>query len=151
FAASAALAQSFDVASVKPSAHAVGKDYRGAVTFGTERVSARNVSLKGLIVEAYHVQPFQVSGGPGWLDLDEFDIDARTEKTVTKDQSRTMLQALLTERFHLAVHRDSKEMRVYALSVDKGGPKLHAATGELRPTTSPQDFHGSMRQFANLI
>jgi len=151
FAASAALAQSFDVASVKPSAHAVGKDYRGAVVFGPERLSARNVSLKGLIVEAYHVQPFQVSAGPGWLDLDEFDIDARTDNGASKDQLRSMLQALLTERFQLAIHRDSKEMRVYALSVDKGGPRLHAAIGELRPTTSPQNFHGDMRQLANLI
>jgi uncharacterized protein (TIGR03435 family) len=149
--ASAALAQPFEVASVKPSARAVGKDYRGAVVFGSERVSARNVSLKGLIVEAYHVQPFQVSGGPGWLDLDEFDIDARAGATTTKDQLRSMLQALLADRFHLTIHRNSKEMRVYALSVDKGGPKLRPATGELRPTTSPQNFHGDMRQFANLI
>jgi uncharacterized protein (TIGR03435 family) len=151
FLAYAAAAQSFDVASVKPSARAVGKDYRGAVVFGPERVSARNVSLKGLIVEAYHVQPFQVAGGPGWLDLDEFDIDARSGGTVTKEQLRSMLQALLAERFHLELHRDNKEMRVYTLSVDKGGPKLHPATGELRPTTSPQNFHGDMRQLANLI
>lgn len=149
--ASAAVAQSFDVASVKPSTRAVGKDDRGALIFGPDRASARNVSLKGLIVEAYHVQPFQVSGGPGWLDLDEYDIDARAGVTATKDQLRSMLQALLAERFHLAIHRDSKEMRVYALSVDKGGPKLYPATGDLRPTTSPQDFHGSMRQLANFI
>jgi uncharacterized protein (TIGR03435 family) len=151
FFASATLAQSFDVASVKPSARAVGKDYRGAVVFGPERVSARNVSLKGLIAEAYHVQPFQVSGGPGWLDIDEFDIDARAGKTAAKEQLRAMLQALLAERFHLTLHRDSKEMRVYALSVDRGGPRVQAATGELRPTTGPQNFHGDMRQFANLI
>jgi uncharacterized protein (TIGR03435 family) len=62
-----------------------------------------------------------------------------------------MLQALLAERFHLAVHRAQKEMRAYALLVDKGGLKLHAATGEPRPSASPQDFHGTMRQLANLI
>jgi uncharacterized protein (TIGR03435 family) len=145
------VAQSFDVASVKPSARAVGKDYRGAVVFGPERVSARNVSLKGLIVEAYHVQPFQVSGEPGWLDLDEFDVDAHAGGPTGKDELRSMLVALLGERFHLTLHRDLKEMRVYALLVDKGGPKLHPATEELRPSTSPQNFHGDMRQFANMI
>lgn len=149
--ASTAFAQSFDVASVKASPHTVGKDYRGSVVLGPNRVSGRNVSLRALIVEAYHVQPFQVTGGPGWLDLDEFDLDARPGATATKDQLRSMLVALLAERFHLQLHRDAKEMRVYALSVDKGGPKLHPATGELRPTTSPQNFHGDMRQFANLI
>jgi uncharacterized protein (TIGR03435 family) len=149
--ASAAFAQSFEVASVKASPRAVGKDYRGAVVLGPNRVSGRNVSLKGLIVEAYHVQPFQVTGGPGWLDLDEFDLDARPGATTTKDQLRSMLVELLAERFRLILHRDTKEMRVYALSVDKGGPKLHPATGDLRPTTSPQNFHGDMRQLANLI
>ncbi len=146
-----AAAQTFDVASVKANPHPVGKDYRGAVVLGPDRVAARNVSLKGLIVEAYHVQPFQVTGGPNWLDLDEFDIDARAAGPASKEQLRSMLQALLTERFHLGLRHDTKEMRVYALSVDKGGPKLHPATGELKPTTSPQNFHGDMRQFANLI
>jgi uncharacterized protein (TIGR03435 family) len=151
FLASIAFAQSFDVASVKASSHTVGKDYRGAIAFGPDRVVGRNVSLKSLIVEAYHVQPFQVTGGPGWLDLDEFDLDARAGGRATKDQLRSMLVALLAERFHLTLHRDTKEMRVYALSVDKGGPKLHPATGDLRPTTSPQNFHGDMRQLANFI
>jgi uncharacterized protein (TIGR03435 family) len=149
--ASAAYAQTFDAATVKPSPHIAGKDYRGAIVFGPARVSARNVSLAALIVEAWNVQPFQVTGGPGWFDLDEFDLDARAASPAPKAELRTMLQALLTERFHLATHRAQKEMRVYALLVDKGGPKLHATVGEPRPSTSPQDFHGTMRQLANLI
>src|ERR1700693_5642664 len=124
--ASGAFAQTFDVASVKPSAHPAGKDYRGAVVLAADRVTAHNVSLKNLIVEAYHAQPFQVTGGRGWLDWDEFDLDARAGAPVSKEDLRAMLAALLAERFHLALHQDSKEMRVYALSVDKGGPKLHA-------------------------
>lgn len=150
-AASAAAAQTFDVASIKPSAHPVGKDARGRINFEPNRLSAGNVSLLNLIVEAWHVQPFQVTAGPGWLDLDEFDLDARTASAPSKEQMRAMLQSLLTERFHLALHRNTKDMRVYALMVDKGTPKLHSATGELAPTTSPANFHGDMRQFANLI
>jgi uncharacterized protein (TIGR03435 family) len=149
--ASATFAQSFEVSSVKPNPHPVGKDYRGPIVFGPDRVTGHNVSLKSLIVEAYHVQPFQVTGGPGWLDLDELDVDARAGSPANKEELRSMLQALLTTRFHLQLHRDFKDMRVYALSVDKGGPKLHAAEGELRASTSPQNFHGDMRQFTNLI
>jgi uncharacterized protein (TIGR03435 family) len=147
----AAAAQVFEVASVKPSAHPVGKDARGAITFEPNRVSARSVSLLNLIVAAWRVQPFQVTGGPGWLDLDEFDLDARAASASGKEQLGAMLQSLLAERFHLSLRRDTKEMRVYALTVDKGTPRLHAATGELAPTTSPANFHGDMRQFANLI
>lgn len=146
-----ARAQTFDVATIKPSAHPAGKDYRGKILFEPTRVSAPNVSLLNVIVEAFRVQPFQVVNGPGWFDLDEFDLDARTMSNSTRDQMRVMLQSLLAERFHLAVHRESREMRVYTLMVDKGSPKLHAATGELAPSTSPGNFHGDMRQFANLI
>jgi uncharacterized protein (TIGR03435 family) len=151
FLACAANAQTFDVASLKPSPHSVGKDGRGAIVTSPVRLSGRNVSLKSLIVEAYHVQPYQVTGGPNWLDLDEFDIDARAAGASTGAQLAAMLQALLAERFHLALHRDTKEMRVYTLTVDKGGSKLRPSTGEPRPSTSPQDFHGGMRQLANLI
>lgn len=146
-----ASAQSFDVATVKASGHPVGKDYRGALLVEPGRVSARNVSLLYLIGEAYHVQPFQVTGGPKWLDEDEFDIDARSDAHFTAEQMRTMLQALLAERFRLAAHRDKKEMRVYALAAGPGGAKLHPSTGDPKPTTSPANFHGSMRDLANLI
>ncbi len=149
--AAVAFAQTFDVASVKPSRRAVGKDARGAMVFEPTRVSARNVSLKGMIAEAYGVQPFQVTGGAGWLDLDEFDLDARANKPSTRAQLDAMLQATLAERFQLVLHRESKEMRVYALSVEKSGPKLRATAGETRPSTGPQNFHGDLRQFANLI
>jgi uncharacterized protein (TIGR03435 family) len=147
----AASAQTFDVASVKPIARPVGKDARGNLVAGPDRIGGRNVSLKSLIAEAYRVQPYQISGGPNWLDLDEFDIDARSGAPVTREQLRAMLQALLAERFHLTLHRDTKEMRVYALIVDKGGARLQPSEGELRPSTSPQNFHGGMSQFANLI
>jgi uncharacterized protein (TIGR03435 family) len=149
--AAPAAAQIFDVASIKSSAHAVGKDGRGRMNFEPNRVSARNVSLLNLIVEAWHAQPFQVTGQPGWLDLDEFDLDARVTSAASREQMRAMLQSLVAERFRLALHRETREMRVYALTVDKGAPKLHSATGEVAATTSPANFHGDMRQFANLI
>lgn len=147
----AACAQSFDVATLKPSGHPVGKDYRGTLLIEPARVSARNVSLQYLIVEAYQVRPFQVTDGPRWLDENEFDLDARSGSPFTAGQIPGMLQALLAERFHLAVHRDGKEMRVYALSVDKGGAKLKPSEGPPQPTTSLQDFHGDMRHFADLL
>lgn len=147
----AAQAQSFDVATLKPSAHPVGKDDRGALLLEPTRVSARNVSVQYLIEEAYHVQPFQVTNGPRWLDLDEFDFDARSGHSFTADQLRPMLQSLLAERLHLALHRDTKEMRAYILMVDKGGAKLRPSVAPPQPSTSPENFHGDMRQFANLI
>jgi uncharacterized protein (TIGR03435 family) len=58
----------FDVASVKAS----------APTLPGEKLRISGASLKNLISLAYNVRPFQISGGPAWLDTDRFDIDART-------------------------------------------------------------------------
>jgi uncharacterized protein (TIGR03435 family) len=145
---SGCFGQTFAVASVKPSPRTVGKDARGQIAIGADRLSGRNVSLKGFIVAAYGLELFQVSGGPGWLDIDEFDIDARADGPASKEQLGMMLRALLTERFHLAAHQESKETRLYVLGVDKNGPKIHPIG---RATGLPMGFRGDMRQLANLL
>ena len=143
----AAAGQSFDVASVKPSARFAGKDYRPAIEITSGRFTAHNQSLYALILAAYSLDRYQVSGGPKWLDDDEFDVDAKAEGNPSSDQVRAMLRALLAERFALATRSETHEMRRYALVVDKGGPKIQPAKeGDPRGR-----FHGTLRQFANLL
>jgi uncharacterized protein (TIGR03435 family) len=145
----------FDVASVKPSQHAVGRDASGEIVTGADRLSGRNVTLKDLIAGAYHLERYQVSGGPRWLDSDEFDIDARAGGPVSKEQLGLMLQALLAERFHLALHREAREARVYVLGIAEHGPKIHPATEEDRSAAKApaagRRFHGDLHQLANLL
>jgi uncharacterized protein (TIGR03435 family) len=98
------------------------------------------VTLRSLIVEAYELRAHQVIGGPGWLDLSEYDIEAKAGSPSTKQQLRQMLRSLLAERFLLLLHRERKELQVYELVTDKNGPKVQAAKdGE------------SMRQLADWI
>ena len=89
-------------------------------------------ALTELVMDAYQVQPYQISGGPAWLNSDSFDIEAKASgnEELTKDQVAHMLRGLLEDRFHLRVHRESKEMQIYALVVAKGGPKLKEAGPE---------------------
>jgi uncharacterized protein (TIGR03435 family) len=61
-----------------------------------------------------------------------YDIVAKSSGPVPESQLRLMLQALLAERFHLATHRETKEMPVTALLVAKSGPKLQESAGEYR-------------------
>jgi len=71
-------------------------------------------------------EPFKSS--PGWLDSERFTIEAKTDGPATPEMMRgPMMQALLEERFHLKVHRESKEVPVYELTVAKGGARLQAA------------------------
>jgi uncharacterized protein (TIGR03435 family) len=144
-------APAFDVASVKPSQRSVGPDYNNQLTYEPTGFSARNVTLKRLLAEAYHLQQNQVSG-PNWLSQNEYDIDAKAAGVVTKEQMALMLQSLVAERFHLTQHSETRGMRVYELVVDKSGSKIHPVNGG--ETTSAQGgfhFHGDMRQFADLL
>lgn len=135
----------FEVASVKRSKSLQGRD--GTVTSDPLRLTIRNATLKRLILEAYQVPFSRILDGPAWIGSDEYDVDAKAEKPSGIDQLRLMLQSLLIERFHLAIRRDSKERRVYALTVPKNA--------QFRPGTAPASaqgtlaFHGDMDQFAD--
>jgi uncharacterized protein (TIGR03435 family) len=69
------------------------------------------------------VQDYQVSG-PRWVEEDGYDIDAAVPARVTRAQFLQMFQNLLASRFHLALHRASKEGTVYVLGLAKGGIKM---------------------------
>ena len=85
-------------------------------------------SLNDLIMDAYHVKPYQVTGLPDWGDSghDIYDVNAKVEgdRTPTLDEVRRMLQTLLADRFKLKLHHETKELPVYALVIAKNGPKL---------------------------
>jgi len=112
----------FDVASIRLDASNGNKAYVQAVP---GRLVMRNFSLKQIILFAYDVPRNQVLGVQDWMDSTHLDIQATTQSNATvKQVEGPMLQALLEERFHLRVHRESMERPVYQLTVDKGGPKM---------------------------
>jgi len=127
----AACGQSaFDVASVKPTTgNPRGRDIR--VTPG--RLVVTNQPLDILVREAYHLQPYQIVGAPAWFSTDRFDITATAAGDPSKEQMMRMLQALLEDRFHLKVHRETREGKVYALVVAKSGSKLKEPAGSDPP------------------
>jgi uncharacterized protein (TIGR03435 family) len=90
---------------------------------------ANNMTLKMLIKIAYRVKDAQISGGPGWIDSDRYDIAAKpAENNVSAERSRLMLQALLEERFRLALRRETRTIPVYALIANSGGLQLPKST-----------------------
>ena len=132
----------FEVASIRPAAPLDVAKIMAAVQAGespkigphvdAERAEYTYMALRDLIALAYGVKPYQVSG-PGWLASERFDIVAKLPADASKDDAPVMLQALLAERFGLAIHRSSAEHPVLALLVGKGGPKLKEATGTPLP------------------
>jgi bla regulator protein blaR1 len=121
----------FEVASVKPSR---SDDLRGP-TYGFRPggLEVTNGTLKGIIQMAYDVPDFQISGGPGWINSERFNISAKAAGPDSADpreriqNTRRMLQALLAERFQLQVHRETREIPQYALVIGKNGARLTGA------------------------
>jgi len=114
---------SFEVVTIKPSK----PDQQGSgITLQGVRLKTVNTSLAELIKFAYNVQDKQIIGAPAWVDTDKFDIDAQpdTPGTPDKDQTAKMIQKMLTDRFGLKFHKDSKELSAYVLSVGKNGQKM---------------------------
>jgi uncharacterized protein (TIGR03435 family) len=145
----------FEVASVKPDASETGVD---RIDFSKGSVIIVNVSLKRLIGMAYGVAEGRdyLFSGPQWVDSERFDITAKFPPETPKAEVLLMLQRLLEERFALKLHREDREFSVYALTIAKGGPKLHPTLkpGPYRFSAQPGHATGfslSMPQFADRL
>jgi uncharacterized protein (TIGR03435 family) len=151
-------APAFEVASIRPHAASVDAPVLknpdvNPIRISGSRVDLKMIGLKGLVMAAYNVREYQVSGGPGWASGPDglYDIAAKTEGDTAQsmDQIRLMLRSLLTERFHLKLRHESKQLPVYNLVIAKGGPKLKAVAGDAPP--APGMRRGSMDQLAALL
>lgn len=86
------------------------------------RFTCTNINLRHLIEDAWSLRSYQLTG-PDTLDSATYDIEAKVAAGTTEDQFKSMLQKLLIDRFHLAVHHEKRE-EAYVLSIGKGGHKL---------------------------
>ncbi len=143
-----AVAPKFEVASIRPCGKDTGPGKQkgagpsrtsvspGRLNTGCDILANAEVGPPvGLIQRAYgrlgigHVVPLgsalAVSGGPAWIYSDRYSINAKAEGNASEAlMEGPMLQALFEDRFKLKLHRASKDIPVYALTVAKGGPKL---------------------------
>jgi uncharacterized protein (TIGR03435 family) len=121
---SASPAPTFDVSSIRRAPpESGGRKSNWAVTPG--RLSYSDVTLGSVILKAFGIQTYQLSAPPG-LFSDQWNIVATMPANTSNQQVLQMLQALLTDRFKLAFHRQTKQIDVYALLVAERS-KLRAA------------------------
>lgn len=130
----------FEVASIKPNTS--GERRAMIRPGGGGRLNVENFSLKMLLTFAYNVRDFQISGGSGWMNTDRYDIVAKAGGNIPPNQMRPMLQTLMEDRFQLKVHRETKELPIYALVTGKNEPKLEALKNApcitMDPTAPPK-------------
>jgi uncharacterized protein (TIGR03435 family) len=151
---------SFEVATIKPSAH----DANWGISRGTRLFQARGNTIADLIQFAYRVRRRQIDGGPSWMDELRFDVTGEPDAPglPSRDQQRLMLRKLLAERFGFRVHIVQRDFPVYALVVDKSPPEIDISAPSVNnilvsprelenDTTAVQFSHTTMPEFAEFL
>src|SRR5262245_10998076 len=149
---------SFEVASIKPlesrpsrpediklGCH--GTDSRSpGITIPNNRCISRYEPLRLIIALAYDIPPsllYPYDGalitGPEWINSAMYEIEAKSEGDATMAELKLMLQDLLADRFKMKMHREKKEMSVYALTRGKNPLKLTRAPDD-------RDCQGQVRR-----
>jgi uncharacterized protein (TIGR03435 family) len=141
----------FEVVSIKP-ADPAAPAHMGQQTPAGFR--GRNLRLFELIMSAWHLTRDQIIGGPNWLETAGWDIDARFPVGTDPAQAPQMMQSMLSDRFHLVTHRETRILPIYALTVAKGGPKLQQGDGRGGMSAGPRLIRyssGSMGELAGQL
>jgi uncharacterized protein (TIGR03435 family) len=153
---SAQAPSAFEVASLRLS-DPKSEDWTKWDYENTNRFTAKRTSLKILIAIAYGLSDNRVEGLPGWADSAYYDANAKAEGDVllTDKTLQPLLQQLLAERLQLKVHRETRQVKGYALLLDKGKSKLVPAkgpTGELYILPNGIQGNGvSLKTLADLL
>ncbi len=93
----------------------------------SDRYELRGATMVDLISNAWGVAGNKIVGGPGWLALDHFDVVASFPVGSTPEAIKSMVKALLADRFKLVVHDDTRPLTGFTMTVAKGGAKLKKA------------------------
>jgi uncharacterized protein (TIGR03435 family) len=122
--AETAVPREFDVASVKLLSESAGP-HNTSFVLRHGMLNAEYAALRQLVGLAYGIQRVRVEGGPDWMDSDRYEILGKAASPdAGDDRIRAMLQKLLADRFKLVVHRGTKELTTYTLTLGKKGSKL---------------------------
>ena len=108
------------------------------------RFNTFNTPVRQLIVFAYQIQGYQLVGGPDWIGNTRYDITAKFEGDpppvrpgTGADHLMLATRTLLAERFNLKVHRETRQLDIYALVMAKAdgkpGPALKTAADDCSP------------------
>src|SRR5713101_1006738 len=120
-------AQEFEVASIKPSAQTAQTPTAAGLHIDGSMVRYSALSLKLYLGMAYGLKNYQISV-PDWMASERWDITAKLPEGSSPKQVPEMLQALLRDRFQMKIHRETKELPVYALILGKGELRLKASS-----------------------
>jgi uncharacterized protein (TIGR03435 family) len=118
----------FEVADIRPSDPSIQKTGKGRLLPGG-RIELPGQTVRDLIAFAYGVTDDQIEGAPKWTGEERFDIVAKAPSATPREALRGMMQALLAERFQLAIHSEDKTISAYALTLGRSPLRIRESDG----------------------
>jgi uncharacterized protein (TIGR03435 family) len=97
------------------------------MNYGPGHLALANSTLAALATWAYGVKDYQVLAAPAWFHSDRYDVNAKARGAPDLPHLKLLLQALLSERFHLAIHKETRQLPVFMLNVGERGIRMKRA------------------------
>ncbi len=110
------------------------------VEFTPQRFTARTTTLAELIGEAYRLKPWEIFGGADWMRTARFTVRATSGASVSREQMKSMLRALLADRFQLQIAPGTRTIAVYTLTAVNAWKLASTSKPGKRPSIDSQDI-----------
>ncbi len=104
----------FEVASIRPSRPDAGPQDARIRIFG-DRFDVEAATIGDILDMLNGWRLYSVTGGPAWMRTDRYDIHAKADAEIPVEGREAAIMALLGERFQLAAHKETREIRTTAL------------------------------------
>jgi len=143
----------FEVVTIKPSSPEHQNQEKMIDGGNGRHVLMVNTNLNDLVAFAYGLDSKQIIGAPAWSDGSLYDIDGVPDVAGFPNvkQAREMFQALLADRFKLAIHHEKQTQSVYAITLAKGGPKLTKSASTATDATPFYEGPGRLKVMNNSL
>jgi uncharacterized protein (TIGR03435 family) len=142
----------FEAASIKP-----GDPTSPGMSMQTTPggLEMHNTNLRNLVLNAFHLNQYQLAGGPKWMDTAKFDVVARYPAGGSHGRQGEMMQTLLKDRFQLEFHRETRTVPAFALVVASGGHHLQEASEDDKQkghaSSGPRKMEGFAMPMSSLV
>jgi uncharacterized protein (TIGR03435 family) len=136
----------WDVVSVKPHDQSDPSNNQSLNFKGRQFVMV-NRAVEGMLLFAYSLQKVQIVGAPHWIETERWDVQGLPDLPghPSLKQMQTLTRKLLEERFGLKVHKETRELSVYAITVAKGGEKIAPSAGDANsPPSENENSNGGV-------
>jgi uncharacterized protein (TIGR03435 family) len=100
-----------------------------------------NRTVQGMLLFAYGLHKKEIVGTPGWVETERWDAQGLPDVPghPSLKQMQSLMRKLLEQRFGLKVHKETKELAVYAITVGKTGERISPSAGDPNGTPSENE------------